>query len=194
MNKIQFLKTLLLYPIIDLFDRANSTNSLGSTDTGQVWTNSVMFGNALGISSNAAYSAGAVDAAAVVETYMTNGDVTFVLGTYSDYVGFAFRYTDNNNYCECAVLNSIHKFWVQGKSSGSSFGGSSTSGYYISSIPTIANGDTLKIRMSGTTITFYVNGSSIGSLTISQNATATKHGIRINSTVARINSFRFDLI
>jgi len=180
-----------LASIVDSFDRANSTNSLGSTDTGQAWTNSVIYGNAIGISSNAAYSAANVRCAAVVETGNASGSITFVVGTYADYIGQTFRYTDSNNYCIGQFFTSIGKFWVEGKLSGTSFGASNIAGYFLTGV-TLANGDTVKITMSGTTITLYVNGTSKGSLTIAQNATATKHGITMNGTTARISSFRFD--
>lgn len=182
----------LLSAIIDSFDRANSTNSLGNTETGQTWINGAGVRNNLGIISNAAYSATAsVDAAAAVECGSANGSITEVIGVTADYVGSIFRYIDNNNYCLITYYAGASRLAVEGKSGGAGFGGASTAGYYVSG--SLANGDTLKVTMSGASITIYVNDVSKGTLTISQNTTGTKHGIKLYSNIARINSFRFDL-
>lgn len=175
--------------VADSFDRSNSTTSLGNADSGQTWTNSVVYGNALGINSNAAYNSASVDGVAVIDARTSGVNISMIVGTYADYMGFTFRYTDNNNYCIAEFQNTTHKLVVYGKLSGSAFGGTSVSGYYISGMPTFVNGDTLQIIVSGTTVTVYVNGTSYGSLTITQNASATKHGIKIYGTVTRINSF-----
>ena len=177
--------------IIDSFDRANSTNSLGNTDTGQAWINGVPYGTNLGINSNAAYSAAAVDAAAAVECGSANGSITEVIGTAADFIGILFRYSNSSNYNLVTYYAGASRLAVEGKSGGTTFGGASTAGYYVSG--SLANGDTLKVTMSGTSITIYVNGVSKGTLTISQNASNTKHGVKINGTTGRVNSFRFDL-
>lgn len=176
--------------IIDSFDRANSTNSIGNTETGQTWINGAGVGNNLGISSNAVYSASAVDAAAAVECGSPNGTLTEVIGTTADFVGCMFRYSDNNNYCLVTYYVGAARLAVEGKSSGSAFGGAATAGYYVSG--SLANGDTLKVTLSGTSVTIYVNGVSKGTLTITQNASNTKHGVKLNGTTARVSSFRFD--
>ena len=191
MNKFQFFKSYNgNRRVYDSFDRANSTNSLGSADTGQAWINSVVLGNPIGISSNAAYSASEVGCTAVVDCVSSDGSLSIVVGAFADNMGITFRYADNSNYAFAVVSNSVSKFYIGGKSSGSTFGGSSASGYYISGV-TLSAGDTLKIVMSGTSITVYVNGVSKGTLTITQNSTNKKHGIKINGTTARIDSFEF---
>jgi hypothetical protein len=176
--------------VIDSFDRANSTNSLGNADTGQPWINSVVLGNPIGISSNAAYSASAVDCTAVVDCVSSDGSLSIVVGAFADNMGITFRYSDNSNYVYAVVSNSVSKFYITGRLAGTVFGGSTASGYYISGV-TLSAGDTLKIIMSGTSITAYVNGVSKGTLTIAQNASNKKHGIKINGTTARIDSFEF---
>ena len=191
MNKYQFFRSYNgNRRVYDSFDRANSTNSLGNADTGQPWINSVVLGNPIGINGNAAYSASAVDSYAVIDCASSDGALSIVVGTFADNMGITFRYADNSNYAFAVVSNSVSKFYIGGKSSGSTFGGSSASGYYISGV-TLSAGDTLKIVMSGTSITVYVNGVSKGTLTITQNSTNKKHGIKINGTTARINSFEF---
>ena len=191
MNKFQFFKSYNgNRRVYDSFDRANSTNSLGNADTGQMWINSVVLGNPIGISSNAAYSASAVDCTAVVDCVSSDGALSIVVGAFDDHTGITFRYSDDSNYVYAVVSNSVSKFYVIGKLAGTSFGGSSAAGYYISGV-TLSAGDTLKIVMSGTSITVYVNGVSKGTLTITQNSTNKKHGIKINGTTARIDSFEF---
>lgn len=191
MNKFQFFRSYNgNRRVYDSFDRANSTNSLGNADTGQAWINSVVLGNPIGINSNSAYSASAVDCTAVVSCASNNGDLSIVVGAFADNMGITFRYSDNSNYVYAVVSNSVSKFYIVGKLAGTAFGGSSAAGYYISGV-TLSAGDTLKITMSGTSITVYVNGVSKGTLTISQNAANTGHGIKINGTTARINSFEF---
>lgn len=175
--------------VADSFDRSNSTTSIGNADSGQTWTNSAVDANALGISGNAAYNSAATMATAVIDSGTATVDISIVVRTFADYMGFVFRFTDSNNYCLGEFQNATHKFVVFGKASGSAFGGTSVAGYYIASMPTFANGDTLRIVVSGTTVTLYINGTSSGSLTITQNASATKHGIKIYNTTARINSF-----
>lgn len=176
--------------VLDSFNRANSTTSLGSADTGQTWINSVVLGNPIGINNNAAYSASAVDCAAVVDCVSSDGSLSIVVGTFADNMGITFRYSDNSNYVYAVVSNSVSKFYITGRLSGTVFGGSTASGYYISGV-TLSARDTLKITMSGTSITAYVNGVSKGTLTITQNATNKKHGIKINGTTARIDSFSY---
>ena len=173
----------------DSFDRANSTNALGNADSGQTWTNSAIYGNALGINGNAAYNAATVNGAAVLSLGAANVLLEMVVGAFAAYMGFAFRFVDASNYCIAEFRNANPGFVVAGKVSGAAFGGSSASGYYLNGLPTMVAGDRLKIVANGTTITVYVNDVSYGSLTITQNATATKHGIRITGSVARINSF-----
>lgn len=191
MNKFQFFRSYNgNRRVYDSFDRANNASSLGNADTGQAWINSLVLGNPIGISSNAAYSASAVDCTAAVDCVSSDGSLSIVVGAFADNMGITFRYSDNSNYVYAMVSNSVSKFYISGKLSGTVFGGSSAAGYYISGV-TLAAGDTLKITMSGTSITAYVNGVSKGTLTITQNSTNKKHGIKINGTTARIDSFEF---
>lgn len=187
---------LLIQPdVTDTFDRSNSTNNLGNAATGQTWTNSTPLASAVGISGNQAYcNTASADASAVVESGIKDCKITIEVGSgVDDYFGVVFRYYDANNYCTGQFINSSHSFYVSGKFEGTAFGGT-IAGYVITGLATINMGDVLAIRIYGSSVTLYINGVSVGTLTITKNLDRTKHGIVIYSNVTRINKFAVEMV
>lgn len=158
--------------ITDSFNRADSTSTMGSTDTGQTWTYQ---SGTWGITSNTAYPVTASgQLTAVVESSVSDCTVQVTHSTAGSSPGLCWRATDDNNYWLVAGLTA-YKRVAGGFTSMGSTGG-------------IADGDVLSVVLSGASHVIKKNGSTV--LTISSdsfNQTATKHGLR-----AQVNNSRFD--
>lgn len=160
--------------ITDSFNRANSTTTMGDTDTGQTW---VPNSGTWGIENNLAYclSSPGAQATTVVQSSVSDCTIQFTMAVSGD-AGVCFRSTDDNNHF---ITNNGSLFRKQG---GGFTSLGSTGGY--------ANGDVLKVVLSGSSITVYRNGSSVLAVSDSFNSTATKHGLRWNNdSPTRFNDF-----
>lgn len=161
--------------VSDTFNRADSTTSLGTADTGQAWT--PLATTVWGIIGNTAYETGnAAQALAVVETGVSDCTVSVTMPVMGD-TGLCFRASDNDNNF---VTNPTALYREQ-----------SDTGYtLLGSYPQINAGDRLAVVLSGSTITVKVNGAAVLTVTDTFNQTATKHGLRShNSTAARFDDF-----
>ena len=174
----------------DAFGRADSTTTLGTTDTGQAW--SVLSGT-WGISSNAAYEPGAVPVtqhAAVIDSGLSDCVVQVtvpVLSGLSGNAGVIFRATDDSNYWRFVIGGATDNNWYFQKKVAGSFS-------LVGTGAGRATGDVLKVVLGGNTITVFKNGTQMATTTDSFNSTATKHGLANSSsssggTVARFDDF-----
>lgn len=160
----------------DSFNRADSTTSLGSADTGQAW---VVLNGTCGINGNRAYhTTSSSQDYAVVD--LGQSDVTISLKIYGDIAnggGITFRAVDVNNL-----------WFVDVDSSGSSLykvvAGSFTQ--VATAMGAFTIGDTMSVVLSGTSVIVKRNSTTIHSSTQSQFSTATKHGLRLYGTSARL--------
>jgi hypothetical protein len=157
--------------VSDDFTRT-STTSLGNADTGQGWS---ALGGTWGTDGSSAYVvANAADSEniAVIDSTKSdcNVEVTFPVinkgGTGSRIV---FRATDATNHWMVQAEASSYHLWYKS-------GGYNDRGTFGT---TPANNDTLKVVLSGNSITIFVNGVQQKTLTDAFNNTATKHGIGI---------------
>lgn len=159
--------------ITDSFNRADSTSTLGSTDTGQAWTAQA---GTWGISSNTAYTTTASgQVTVVVDAGVSDCTVQATLTDATGSCGLCWRSTDDNNYWLVAGVL-CYKRVAGGFTSMGSTGG-------------FSNGDVITVVVSGNNHTIKRNGTTVLSFTDSFNATATKHGLRAQTNTSRFDSF-----
>lgn len=175
--------------VSDSFNRANSTNGMGTTDSyngGTAKTWQYKNANLWGINNNQAYQPTSYD----------SDDVAFVDAGQSDNIeisldlpvldangsGVAFRYQDGSNFFRVVLTTST--LYLQRYISG---GRTTLSQKAV----TIASPNTLKVVLSGTSITVYYNGVSQMTATDSNLTTATKFGLaNYLSTSKRFDNFQ----
>jgi hypothetical protein len=179
--------------ISDSFDRANSTTSLGSTDTGQTWSVPLDYLGAqpvFGITGNLAYpvtntnnrawalvDAGFADHMIQAKVTFTAATAVFGLAVASDATGNTASYTTN--------LSGLAK-WVNGTAS------------TLLTFPTgVLTGDTVRVTRKGDTISVYIQPGSTGAFNLQGTVTdAANHGTRVGLnaratwTTARWDDFR----
>lgn len=168
----------------DNFNRANSTSTINPpSDGGSNWTAVV---GTWGIATNKGYDAGA-DAGGVVVLDSTTSDVDVQAtvsghGGGSEDYGLVGRLADSSNYLLVREASGAYDLFKQ-------VSGSFTA--IFTGQGTAADGDVLKLSMSGSTIKVFVNASQIGGTqTITAGQTNTKHGFRDNSAAgARYDDF-----
>lgn len=170
--------------VLDTFDRANSTTSLGTSDSGHAWT---ARNGTWGISSNAGYSVDDGDnVIATVDCGETDQTVSVTLSTMpggSDFAGVCARWTDNSHYylADAGGGNgTLRLFLVNGNyfQLGSGISGA------------VAAGDVITLEVIGTSVRALVNGVEKIAVTDSTLATGTNAGLRAGlAGDARYNNF-----
>lgn len=169
--------------VTDSFDRADS-GTLGNADTGQTW---IVHGTAGILSNLARFTAlGSTPTAGLawIDSGGSDGVLEVTFSTWNNTISLLFRLTDENNYLllhfdggtgwrvlkrEAGVVGTV-----------ASFAGG------------IANGDVVKVALSGSSIDCEKNGSALGSTSSSFNQSATKHGFGCHGNVGhRWNDFSY---
>jgi len=173
---VPVLPALLLAPppttITDSFNRADSSSSMGNTDTGQTW---VPNSGTWGIASNKAYCVNSESQrTTVVESSRADCVVQVTLSTFND-SGLCWRSSDDSNHFISTATNAFRRE-----------AGSFTS--VGSNASAMTNGDVIAVTLSGNSHSITKNGSAWISYSSSFNNTATKHGLRVHSN----NTARFD--
>lgn len=179
--------------VLDSFDRADSLTSLGSADTGQVWT---AHAGTWGISGSTAYIASSVsDAAATVDTGTPDGLISLDLTTGTSivngiYCGIDFRTTDATNRLFARLRETGHvELYKQVAGTYTSLG---------SAVVAVAVNTTyrLAVRLVGSSIKVLVDGVELLSVTETFNNTVTHHGLTGHSAgdslAVRWDNFRVD--
>lgn len=101
--------------LLETFTRGNSTNNMGSADTGQAWTTHV---GTCGVNGNQGYASALVSGQAVasIDVGVADYDVTVTMapgaGVAPRNMGFLFRLTDANNTLMARLTDSgvtLHK-------------------------------------------------------------------------------------
>lgn len=172
--------------VSDSFDRADSTTSLGTADSGQTWT---ALAGTWGIQTNRAYGVGTspIDKQVVVESGASDVTVSVDVAVFdTDPVsigpGIVFRAVDASNYllfcAETAGRWALYK----------RVNGNHTEIASMSETPVAGK---YEVTCSGSTITCKVGGVTKITATDTTHQTATRHGIRDykNSTTASANRF-----
>lgn len=169
--------------ITDSFNRADSTSSVGTTDTGQAWST---LSGTCGISSNEFYASAVTgaQACAVIDSGITDVRVKVTPTVFSSnrYIGVVGRCVDDSNYYLAQADTASSSLYKKVAGAFTQLGGFGAAA---------VAGDVLELRCVGTTISLYLNGSSLISVTDSSLTTGTKCGIRIGSsaTVPRCDTF-----
>lgn len=179
----------------DTFNRANSTTSIGTADTGQAWTT---LRGTLGINTNAAYlvtSAGAdLHNIASFESNAADVDISATISANPSAgaaVGIVYRVIDANNYrFFFHYLNSAGTAFLvySGRVEAGVATHDPVSG--TQSIASMATPFVLRVVCQGSTIKLYRNGIQMGAdITSTFNQGVTKHGVLFtNTTTARIDN------
>jgi len=157
--------------VSDSFNRADSTTSLGTADTGQAWT---ALTGTLGINGNAAYAVVTSNSVAVIDSGLADGTVQVKLtatATGSVMPRLIFRCTDASNYWMLQARGSTGKYQLYKNVAGAF----TQLGTDIAVTPTA--GDVIQAVLSGSSVTIKVNGVQAATATDAFNSTATKHGI-----------------
>lgn len=163
----------------DSFTRANST-SIGKLETGQTWVNTAA---PWGVSNGQAYvpTPDANLDRLIVDVGTPNFSVTVVATVLADNQRILFRYVDTANelYINMSTVNiSLNKRVANA----------------LTSLATINRtpvaGDIIRVICRGNSLTLYVNGTQLASVTDATFNTATKVGLALlNTNTARFDNF-----
>jgi hypothetical protein len=172
--------------VSDSFNRANSTTTLGTTDsynggTAKSWqtVNAAIFG----INSNQAYQVSGTNGIAFIDAGVSDCSVSFINTTGLTYSNPIVRIVDVNNHI--SIQNDGTKLFVYKRVSGTYTSLGSVA--YVQSV-----NDLIKVRMQGTTIEVFVNGVSKITVTATEYATSTKHGFSPADTTRRFDNFQIE--
>lgn len=157
--------------VYDSFNRADSDTTIGNAESGQPWQ--IINGGALGIYSGFVYIVSDNDGVAVIDSGTINADIQLRMILNTAFSGIIFRAYDFSTFFRFSTdaTMSSYQLW-------SSVSGSLTQLLNLSVTPT--DGDILRVKAAGSSLTFYVNGSQVGTYTDSSIA-GTKHGMYLSS-------------
>jgi hypothetical protein len=169
----------------DLFNRANSTTTLGSP-----WSALV---GVWGINGNAAYpvsGVGSSTSVAAVDGGLADGKVTATMAAAAvagNEHGIAFRVVDASNFC-ALVQTTTFGGWVLR----AVVAGSTVSSTFV--FASYAAGTVIRLDLSGSSVAIRANGTLISTVTLPYNLEATKVGFVApnGSSVARWDSIVVD--
>lgn len=157
----------IVLPIEDDFNRADSSTTLNTSSSGHVWTPHV---STWGISNNQAYKPGlGADGLVTVDAGVSDCIIQVTLANIGDRPGLSFRFVDTNNYWKWYRIGGLGYVCIK------VVGGTGTTMH--TEVMSMANGDVLKVGLSGNSIELYVNGSLKTTLTDSAHLTATEYGL-----------------
>lgn len=156
--------------VSDSFNRANSTTTLGTTDsynggTTKTWT--PFSGNTWGVWNNQVYAEnGAEPLGVVVDAGQADISISVTIAIKADMFGCIFRVdtTNKSGLMFHAGNGQLQKFV------GTTYTTIASSG------KTIVAGDVIKVTANGSAITVYQNGTQILTTTSTYNQALTKHG------------------
>jgi hypothetical protein len=157
--------------VVDSFDRAVNTGSLGTADSGQTWSN--FGGGWLGInaSGQAQTNGSNTNAGSIVDAGSANVEVeaTIVEDWDTFPYGFCVRYVDDLNFLDAQTFGS--KLYIRKIVAGAN------TDICNSAVLTWAAGDIVKIVVNGSSLEGYHNGVLVCSGTDSTHSTGTSHGL-----------------
>lgn len=166
----------------DTFNRADSASSMGTSDSGHVWT---ALQHTWGISSNTAYdTSSSSDGTCYVDSSNADCTLQVTLSTFGSKAGFTFRVQDINNHYIIRVQSSPTDVVCFRRESGT---------YNLqasNSISAPANGDVVKLVLRGPLAMFFINGVLKLAFTNSTFSTETEHGLHtLNDGTTRFDNF-----
>jgi hypothetical protein len=167
---------------LDMFDRADSATTLGTTDDGKTWV--PLNSSTWGITSNAAYCpTPGSNGFAVVETGAANGILTATMSVASDFAGLCFRVFDASNMLLVQRFGSEVRIRKLAGGVGSTI--ATTSGQ------SWANGDVLSVELNGSSVIVMKNGIVMLSQAITDFQSNTNHGLYSPVNTARYSQASF---
>lgn len=171
--------------VSDTFDRPDSTTSLGTADTGQVWA---ALDGTWGIETNRAYTpGGGLDRQAVVESGASDVTVEVTVPVVTTGAGVVGRSVDGSNYWLWTWEAGVPRMALYKRVGG---GHTLVGSYSLAALP---DGSRLGLRMTGTTVVGLLDGMDVLTVTDSAHQTATRHGMRVyNSDITRLDNFRVE--
>lgn len=166
--------------VLDRFNRADSSTSLGNADTGQTWTATP---NPWGITSNQAYSVNTSTTDLVfIDAGVSDAKVSTKI-TFSVNEGVMFRYTDSNNQFFSRISSTGLGLFRNNAGTPTSLGSYSFS-------PVVGNVYSVMVICSNSSIRVFLDGVERITVTDTFNQTATKYGLRAStSTAGRFDDF-----
>lgn len=175
-------------PVVDSFNRANSTTTLGKTDSGKAWVTTATFGGSVwGISGGMPYTPTSTQGAkAYVDSGLSDNirlsmDIT---GNQAQ-AGLVFRYTSESSHF-FVVKNSPSGFIVK-----RSIGGGDNVVVGTGGTVSYTTSAKASIVLNGSTIRLYENDVLVGTFTDTNGVTGTKHGTQSsNYTTPSLDNFR----
>lgn len=172
--------------IQDSFTRSDNATSLGNADTGQPWT--VINGTA-GISSNQARIASISSDRAIpnINADIANCSVEIQFAVIELNMFLAYRVQDISNFW--MVQQDVAGKYTLWKRNAGTF---TQMGQFTG---TVANGDMIRVVMSGSSIQVYINGTLRISVSDAHLSTATRHGFGSPTAgTARFDNFRVEAL
>jgi hypothetical protein len=161
----------------DSFTRSNSSTSLGTTSSNYPWTSR---SGTLGINTNLAYAPGAGTNISTVDV-IQDCNPTVTMSTAGN-AGLVFRYVDSSNY-----------WYFVRHTDGNARLGKVVAGVDTAMTPTatqaVASGNVLQVQVMGKEIRGYVGTTLTHDFTDAFNYQATKAGIIVKDTTARLGAF-----
>jgi hypothetical protein len=159
--------------VLDDFNRANTTNGIGTSSSGAVW--SAILGS-WGISSNQAYcsTADTADHVALIESGKADLTVSADILMNNTNPGLIFRGQDGTNYMMALVLGSTGQLQFYKRVAGTY----TSLGLSASALFTSGTTHNLSVTASGSSLVMKLDGTTRLSITDSTFATQTKVGFR----------------
>lgn len=155
--------------ITDSFNRADDASSLGTADSGQVWT---AHGTGSILSNKGRFAAlGSSPSAGLawIDSGGSDGVLQVTFSTVNNFGLLVFRFSDVNNYLAFEGTGTVGQRILKREAG--------AIGSVVVFGSSAASGDVIKITLSGTSISVDKNGSLLGATTSAFNQTATKHGL-----------------
>lgn len=173
--------------VSDTFTRADSATSLGSAETGQVWT---ALAGTWGISAGRAYCAaveggGTNRSAVAVDSGASDGTVGVTLAVVASESRVLFRASDVQNGF---IVQAATDRYILYRREAAVY---TALGTYLAAP---ASGDRVEVVLSGNSIRVRINGVERIAVTSTFNLTATRHGLGMGdgggAATARFDNFR----
>lgn len=167
--------------VSDSFNRPDNATSLGTTDTGQVWS---ALAGTWGIDTNQAYGPSGGDLLALLEAGASDVNITCDI-KHHDNNGVLFRTVSQSDFLLARLsVNTVQLYRRQ----------AGVWTLLADAAMTLTNGQTYAFRVvaSGSTINVYVDGVNRVTATESFQSTVTKHGMFGGNSVSRWDNFRVD--
>jgi len=165
----------------DSFNRADSATTLGTSDSGHVWTQ--QWTGILGISGNNAYQATAGNALCTIDPGVSDFYAEVKLsGNIGGEFNLVFNYLDINNYWKLGTNYGVNPYLCLRRSTAVA-----PTTWYLYNAP-LVTGDVIAVERNGGWITVYINDLPVDSIFDTTLVEQTPIGIQIPTT----NGQKFD--